>query len=99
MDGDFSADADLDKRMNLETTTLDPSFLRAVVLMTGFKPSPMRNAQAALLAIGLRMEEFTAADLPGEVTAGSSITPKWSSGKTRSPPCSALKRSDYCTSN
>ena len=49
--------------MNMQTTTLDPSFLRAVVLMTGFKPSPMRNAQAALLAIGLRMAEFTAADL------------------------------------
>src|SRR5438552_19108355 len=57
--------------MNIATTTLDPSFLRAVVLMTGFKPSPMRNAQAALLAIGLRMAEFTAADLPGEVTNGS----------------------------
>jgi len=53
------------------TTTLDPQFLRAVVLMTGFKPSPMRNAQAALLMMGMKAQEFTAAELPGEITNGS----------------------------
>jgi hypothetical protein len=53
------------------TTTLDPQFLRAVVLMTGFKPSRMVAVQAGLLLIGLRCQEFTAADLPDELTAGS----------------------------
>lgn len=51
-------------------TTLDPQFLRAVVLVTGFKPNPMRTAQAALLMIGLRAQTFTGADLPAEVTNG-----------------------------
>ncbi len=55
----------------MNTTTLEPSFLRSVVLMTGFKPAPMKSAQAALLLIGLRGIEFTAADLPGEVCNGS----------------------------
>lgn len=39
--------------------------------MTAFKPSKMRRVQAALLMIGLTGAEFTAADLPGEVTEGS----------------------------
>jgi hypothetical protein len=52
-------------------TTLDPQFLRAVVLMTGFKPSPMLRAQAALLTIALRYSDFTAADIPKEITNGS----------------------------
>jgi len=55
----------------MNTTTLDPSFLRAVVMVTAFKPEPMRRAQAALLYIGLRGGEFTAAELPGEITNGS----------------------------
>jgi hypothetical protein len=55
----------------MNTTTLDPSFLQAVVLVTAFKPEPMRRAQAALLYMGLRGGEFTAADLPGEITNGS----------------------------
>jgi hypothetical protein len=52
-------------------TTFDASFLRAVVLLTGFKPEPMRRAQAALLLLAMREREFTAADLPGEITNGS----------------------------
>ena len=56
----------------MSTTTLDPSFLRAVVLMTSFKPEPMKRAQAALLIIALEGLDFTAADLPGEV-AGDNV--------------------------
>ena len=52
------------------TITLDPQFLRAVCLLTGFKPHPMRRCQAALLMIGLQCESFTAADLPRDVTNG-----------------------------
>jgi hypothetical protein len=52
-------------------TTLDPQFLRAIVLLCGFKPEKMKRAQAALLLIGLRAQEFTAAELPGEITEGS----------------------------
>lgn len=55
----------------MSTTTLEPSFLRAVVLVSGFRGNAMRSAQAALLLIGLRGIEFTGADLPGEVTNGS----------------------------
>lgn len=39
--------------------------------MTGFRGAPMKSAQAALLMIGLRGEDFLASDLPGEVTNGS----------------------------
>jgi hypothetical protein len=52
-------------------TTLDTSFLRAVVLMSNFRGGPMKSAQAALLMIGLRGEDFLASDLPGEITNGS----------------------------
>lgn len=50
------------------TTTLAPDFLRAVVLMTGFKPHRMRRVQAALLYCALETDRFTAAVLPAEVT-------------------------------
>lgn len=53
------------------STTLDQSFLRAVVLMVGFKPRPMLTAQAALIYIALSGRDFTAADLPAEITGGS----------------------------
>lgn len=53
------------------TTTLDPSFLRAVVLVCTFRGTAMQSAQAALLLIGLNGQTFTAADLPGEVCNGS----------------------------
>lgn len=52
------------------TTTLEPSFLRSVVLMTSFKGTAMLRCQAALLWMALKDQEFTAADLPGEVTNG-----------------------------
>jgi hypothetical protein len=52
------------------TTTLDPQFLRAVVLLLSFKAGPMKTAQAALLTIALRRQEFCAADLPGEICNG-----------------------------
>lgn len=55
----------------MSTTTLDPQFLRAVVVMSGFKGNAMKSAQAALLLIGLRTYSFTGADLPAEVTNGS----------------------------
>lgn len=53
------------------TTTLDPQFLRATILMTSFKGNDMVRAQACLLLIGLRGLDFTAADLPADVTNGS----------------------------
>jgi len=53
------------------STTLDAQFLRAVVLVTAFKPEPMKRAQAALLLLGLTGQDFTAAELPGEITGGS----------------------------
>ena len=56
------------------TTTLDPSFLRAVCLLVSFKPKAMIRAQAALLLIGLQHPEFTAADLPAEVVVNKHIS-------------------------
>lgn len=53
------------------STTLEPDFLTAVLLMHSFKHKPMIMAQAALLHLSLRGLDFTAADLPGEVTGGS----------------------------
>lgn len=52
------------------TTTLEPEFLRAVVLLTAFKPDRMVRAQAALLMLGFNAVDFTAAHLPGEITDG-----------------------------
>ena len=52
------------------TTTLDPQFLRAVILITGFKPNRMRQTQAALLLIGCHCENFTACDIPRDITNG-----------------------------
>ena len=54
----------------MNTTTLEPSFLRSVVLMTMFSPKRMTRCQAALLMLGLNGGEFTAAALPGEITEG-----------------------------
>lgn len=55
----------------MPTTTIDAQFLRAVVLMTGFKPKRMQRVQAALLMLGFQPEDYTAADLPDELTEGS----------------------------
>ena len=52
-------------------TTLDPSFLRALVIMSGFRGNAMKSAQAGLLMIGLRGGDFSGADLPAELTNGS----------------------------
>ena len=51
-------------------TSLDAQFLRAVVLMTDFKAGEMRMVKAALLAFAVNGLDFTAADLPGEITNG-----------------------------
>ena len=52
-------------------TNLDAQFLAAVTLMVGFKPEPMKRAQAALLYMGLSGFDFTAAELPESVVDGS----------------------------
>lgn len=49
------------------TTRLNSSFLATIVLLCGFKPRRMVGAQAGLLLIGLRGDDFTAADLPAEL--------------------------------
>jgi hypothetical protein len=51
-------------------TRLDAQFLKAVVLMTDFKAGEMRLVKAALLAFAVNGLDFTAADLPGEITQG-----------------------------
>lgn len=53
------------------TTTLAPDFLRAVVLLTAWKTRPMERAQGALLYMALQRVEFSAYDIPGEITKGS----------------------------
>lgn len=53
------------------STTLDAQFLRAVVLMTGFRPKRMQRCQAALLMLGFKGVDYSAADLPAEITEGS----------------------------
>lgn len=55
----------------MNTTTLDPSFLRTLVLVTGFRGNDMQRAQAALLIIGLLGRDFSGADLPAEIANGS----------------------------
>jgi hypothetical protein len=49
-------------------TSLDSSFLRAVVLVCGFKPEAMVRVQAALLSLAVNGVDFTAADLPRDLT-------------------------------
>jgi len=51
-------------------TTLDPQFLRAIVLMTDFKPGDARRVKSALLALAVNGLDFTAADLPAEIANG-----------------------------
>lgn len=52
------------------STTLDTSFLRAIVLMSGFRGNAMKSAQAGLIYLGLQ-GDFLACDLPRELTNGS----------------------------
>lgn len=53
------------------STTLDPDFLLAVLRMSEFKREKLLGAQAGLLALALQGIEFTAADLPADLTEGS----------------------------
>ena len=53
------------------TTTLDPSFLQACLLIGDFKGGQFKAAQAALLTLGLRGGDFTARDIPETITGGS----------------------------
>lgn len=53
------------------TTTLEPSFLQACLLIQNFKGADMRRVQGALLFIALGGQDFTAAELPGEVVGDS----------------------------
>ena len=62
------------------STTLEPDFLVAVIRMSQFKGKLMIGAQAALLHLALRGLDFTAADLPGEVTGGSKHVPGAATG-------------------
>lgn len=48
-------------------STLDTGFLRAVILTTSWRGDDMARAQAALLLIGLRLQDFTAGHLPKEI--------------------------------
>lgn len=53
------------------STTLDPSFLRAIVLKVAFHPEPLRRAQAAIIYAALEAVSFTADEvLCGELTNG-----------------------------
>lgn len=51
--------------------SLDVDFLRAIVLMDGFKGQPLRRAQACLLRIALRHGRVMGSDIPAEITNGS----------------------------
>lgn len=53
------------------STTLEPSFLRACVLLCGFKGGQMKAAQACLLLMALRQDTMNAAMMPAELTHGS----------------------------
>lgn len=61
------------------TTTLEPSFLQACLLLNSFKGRPMAVAQGALLYLALN-GDCTAAELPGEVTGGSKYIPGAATG-------------------
>jgi hypothetical protein len=53
------------------STTLDPNFLTATMLMESFKGGQMKRTQGALLTLALEADgPITAADLPGEITRG-----------------------------
>lgn len=53
------------------STTLEPNFLLAVLRMSEFKREKLLGAKAGLLAMALRGQDFTAADLPADLTEGS----------------------------
>lgn len=53
------------------STTLEPDFLLACIRMSEFKRRLTLGVTAGLLALALRGRDFTAAELPGELTQGS----------------------------
>ncbi len=55
----------------MSTTTLEPAFLQACLLMQNFKGADMARVQGALLAMALAGEDFTASELLGEVVGDS----------------------------
>ena len=67
-------------RSGVGSRRLEPSFLRMVVVATMFKPDGMRRIEAALVALSLTEQAFTAAELPDEVTAGDRHLPGCATG-------------------
>ncbi len=53
------------------STTLSPDFLRSVIIVSSFRGDDLDTCCAALLFIGLRVDTFTGADIPAELTNGS----------------------------
>ena len=54
-----------------ESSSFDPNFLIAVIRMMEFTRAKTIGAKAGLLAMALKDEPFTAADLPAALTEGS----------------------------
>ena len=52
------------------TPEAELSLMRSIILMVGFRGDAFNGACAALLLIGLRGGDFTAASLPREITNG-----------------------------
>ncbi len=52
-------------------STLSADFLRATILVDGFKHTQMRLAQACLLLIGIKGRDFTGADVHPDISQGS----------------------------
>jgi hypothetical protein len=50
-------------------TTLDPDFLRTLVLVCGFRGDHLASVQAALLIIGLQKPTFCAGEIPADILA------------------------------
>lgn len=55
----------------MSTTTLDPQFLQAALLVTSFKGKRMLAVQGALLHLALSGRDFTAAEIPDVLVNGS----------------------------
>lgn len=58
----------------------DPNFLIAALHVAAFKRHKLLAAQAGLIDLALRGEDFTAADLPAELTGGSKNIPGLATG-------------------
>lgn len=55
----------------MNSTTLEPSFLQAALLMMNFKGKRMTAVQGAMLALALDGRTITAVDIPDILVAGS----------------------------